>query len=194
VGAATQGSRKIDYTFLSRFHFGMPIYGEGYPVEVFDLGECSGHECSDHLMISSTVEARHTTTAYGQLTNGNSGKCLIVRGSATGTQARQYTCGTPTDQFWRFEHQGDGTYLLRNQSSGQCLVARGTAENAPVVQDTCDAGLGDQRWTVQFGFEGITLRNEGSRKCLVVRGTANEAPAVQSSCNDGEWEQQWWFE
>ncbi|MEU3165437.1 endonuclease/exonuclease/phosphatase family protein [Streptosporangium sp. NPDC006930] len=46
------GNRKIDYTFLSRDHFSVPIAG----VDIVDAGNCDTHPCSDHLIIHSSVD------------------------------------------------------------------------------------------------------------------------------------------
>ncbi|MER6174224.1 endonuclease/exonuclease/phosphatase family protein [Streptosporangium sp. NPDC001681] len=52
-GRATRvgGTRKIDYTFVSRDHFSVPIAG----VDIIDAGNCDTHPCSDHLIIHSSV-------------------------------------------------------------------------------------------------------------------------------------------
>jgi endonuclease/exonuclease/phosphatase family metal-dependent hydrolase len=50
-GAASHGEGKIDYTFVSRSHFGF-----GYQnVQMIDAGNCDSHACSDHRIFRSEV-------------------------------------------------------------------------------------------------------------------------------------------
>jgi subtilisin family serine protease len=84
-------------------------------------------------------------SAY-QLKNVNSGKCLVVQGTANNSTAFQYTCGAHVDQYWWKSGSGDSWQQLKNVNSGKCLVVQGTANNSTAFQYTCGAYV-DQYWS-----------------------------------------------
>ncbi|MFI2608710.1 RICIN domain-containing protein [Kitasatospora sp. NPDC018619] len=131
-------------------------------------------------------------TAAGQhFQNVNSGKCLVVRGTAE-SSAVQSTCGDWADQLWKaYPSAAGSTFQLQDVNSGKCLVVRGTAENAGAVQSTC-GDWADQFWNIYYKStsDQYQFQNVNSGKCLAVRGTAENAGAVQSTC--GDWADQWW--
>lgn len=135
--------------------------------------------------------------AYVQLTNFNSGKCLVAQGPNDGSLAFQYDCSWYGDQWWQLEPTGDGDYWIRNENSGKCLVVQGDADGARAFQYTCltDLKYYDQHWLKisdpYLRGRGYQLVNANSGKCLVVQGGANGAPAFQYSCldyNDQYWQ------
>jgi hypothetical protein len=75
--------------------------------------------------------------------------CLDVDDASTadGAAVIQYTCGTGTNQHWRFQDAGDGYFQIIAQHSGRCLDVSGssTANSARIVQATC-GGSTSQQW------------------------------------------------
>ncbi|WP_328580464.1 RICIN domain-containing protein [Streptomyces sp. NBC_00370] len=126
--------------------------------------------------------------------NANSGKCLLVRGTADNAPVVQISCDSQyRDQLWQIEPiDGEGRVRIRNLNSNKCLLVRGIAEGAQAVQTTC-ANYIDQYWILTAdSLPGTTqIANANSYKCLVARGTADNAPVVQTAC--GQYRDQFWF-
>ncbi len=140
----------------------------------------------DHSEATASAESSELAVypPYYLLRNGNSGKCLTVRGVAANAPAVQYTCTALRDQYWSIPTPGYRDQI-RNLNSNQCLVARGNANNTPVVQTPCNSGFADQIWrTISLENGRFRLLNDNSGKYLLVRGHGLDAPAVQHSLTE----------
>ncbi|MYS86632.1 RICIN domain-containing protein [Embleya scabrispora] len=93
------------------------------------------------------------TSPWGEplryMQNGNSGKCLEIRGDSTadGAAANQWECnGSPT-QMWIVYHTINGRFNLINYNSRKCLEIRGdsTDDGAAANQWECN-GSPTQLW------------------------------------------------
>ena len=131
--------------------------------------------------------------AKTRLQNYASLKCLIVRGSATYTQAVQYPCRTYSDQYWYFDsYQGSNYFRLRNAKSNKCLVPATNSPEAAVVQVPCIESATTQVWVWESNYRGTFLRNYAYwSKCMFIRGSANETGARIQYCSANYSDQQW---
>jgi hypothetical protein len=81
-----------------------------------------------------------------RLRNANSGKCLVVRGSAEGARAVQTPCASFIDQSWYIGAPGTtNPFHVQNAHSYRCLVVRGPFDGNPAVQTGC-GNWSDQIW------------------------------------------------
>ncbi|GAB3864719.1 hypothetical protein GCM10029963_75620 [Micromonospora andamanensis] len=149
----------------------------------------SASPASASMAQPESVAAAATT----RLQNYASGKCLIVRGSATYTQAVLYPCRTYSDQYWYFDsYQGSNYFRLRNAKSNLCLVPATNAPEAAVVQVPCITSATNQVWSWEPNSRGTFLRNYAYwSKCMFIRGSANETGARIQHCSVNYSDQQW---
>jgi hypothetical protein len=75
---------------------------------------------------------------------------LDVSGGSTADNAQviQWTCGSGTNQQWKFQDAGDGYSQIVARHSGKCLDIAGSsmANSARVKQFTCNATATNQQW------------------------------------------------
>lgn len=143
------------------------------------------------------------TSAYAQIVNGNSYKCLSVDSSSTanGAAVIQWTCAGVPAQLWATEPHpaGGGWFYVKNLNSGKCLSIdyNSTANGARVTQWDC-IGASSQKWKPYyinmpyFDYWGYHIMN-GSNRCLAIGNgnTTNGAAAIQWDCLSTSWSQQW---
>jgi hypothetical protein len=128
------------------------------------------------LLAGSPAQA---ATLY-HVENVNSGKCLLVQGTASNSPAVQYTCANYADQKWSFAQGQSGYVLIVNGNSQKCLVSRTSESQA--VQSGCNASYSDQNWQLAAAGNFFQLKNKATGMCLVARGGSNGAPVVKTTC------------
>ncbi|GEM_PF-3533917 len=97
-------------------------------------------------------------------------------GTASGTQAIQFTCNSNDSQYWQFASGSQGT-LLKNLHTGLCLDIKNNDPDpgGAVVQEPCDGSDGFQNWflggsgTVFVFYDIATRPNCGglSSECAI---------------------------
>lgn len=112
-------------------------------------------EFADQLWQRINNSGTPTSSTGGQIRykNFNSGKCIVVQGTAAGAQAFQFTCGSFADQKWTETtkvlvdpRSGSKAYSVKNVNSQKCLLVQGSTDGTRAVQTQC-ADFKDQQWT-----------------------------------------------
>ncbi len=122
-----------------------------------------------------------STTAWYNVVNQTSGKCLDAAGWGTsnGTTVQQWACGSHQyNQEWQFQSQGNNIYTIVNRNApGQVLdvTNNGTADFSKIQTWTYGGGT-NQQWTPVANGSFFVIKNVGSGRCLDVS---------QSSTNNG---------
>ncbi len=86
-----------------------------------------------------------TTPCYYRYRNQADGLCIGMPGTASGTQAIQFTCNTNNSQYWKLVPTNLG-YLIKNRGTGLCLAAANSHPAAAVVQWGCNSSSRLQNW------------------------------------------------
>jgi hypothetical protein len=123
----------------------------------------------------------------------HSGKCLdIPSGSLdAGIPVQQYTCHGGTNQQWRFEPTGSGTYLVKAVHSAKCLDMEGAwFDNGGKAQQWDCHGWYNQQWILNAApqpGQTLTLVNAHSGRCLSIPAAsrADGGLAHQWDCHGG---------
>ncbi|WP_433204199.1 RICIN domain-containing protein [Dactylosporangium sp. CS-047395] len=137
-----------------------------------------------------------STTAWYQVINSNSNKCLDDAGwgTANGTALQQWTCSNPaaTNQQWQFRSVGGGYYNVVNRYatglSWDVNGGTGATGDGAQVHLWAYGGATNQQWQAVSNGNGtyrFIARNSG--KCLDVKdvSTADGAQMQQWSCTGG---------
>jgi hypothetical protein len=198
-----QGSQTTSYLYMGdrwAGAWGGPVNDSQYvwlPLQ-FSSNTSMSMSWADTLTIDTatgTVQGSASSTFY-RLIARHSSKCAGVNGSSTadGATVVQQTCGSGTNQQWRFQSLGGGYYRVVNRNSSRCLdISSGsTADGTTALQWTCNGG-NNQQWQLQdvgSGYYRLIVRHSG--KCLDVNSssTADGAKINQWTCNSGT-NQQW---
>jgi hypothetical protein len=127
-----------------------------------------------------SVTATPTTGVYRLTTFGQQGMALDVEGwgNANGTGVSLYTANHTSNQQWRVENQGDGTYKIYAFSGANSLqmldTANGSTANLNPVKTWEDNGNDAQRWIflpVGNGYYRIVPKNaDGTAQTLEILG------------------------
>jgi hypothetical protein len=124
-------------------------------------------------------------TTHHRMTNGNSGKCILVRGNAAETAAVQYTCGDHADQLWTVVKNGDGTaFMLKNANSALCLVLRTSQTNARQVG--CDQEFADQWWRRGMPQEAPSPTDDLAKPTYFVHGYTDDGSGFDADSYWGD--------
>lgn len=138
-----------------------------------------------------SAHADVSTSAWYNLVNGNSGKCVDAQAASTanGTPVQQYTCNGTTAQQWQLRTATDaGYYVIVNENGAQPAVdvnGPSTASGAQ-IHLWSDGGWSSQEWQpVQESNGNYHFVNHYSGLCLDVPGasTADSVQLQQYSCN-----------
>ncbi|WP_433617523.1 RICIN domain-containing protein [Dactylosporangium sp. CA-139114] len=137
-----------------------------------------------------------STSAWYQVINTNSGKCLDDTGwgTANGTALQQWSCSSPaaTNQQWQFRSVGGGSYNVVNRYatglSWDVAGGTGATGDGAQVHLWSYGGATNQQWQAVANADGsyrFIARNSG--KCLDVKdvSTADGAQVQQWSCTGG---------
>ena len=122
-----------------------------------------------------------STTAWYNVVNQTSGKCLDAAGWGTsnGTTIQQWACGSQQyNQEWQFQSQGNNIYTIVSRNApGQVLdvTDRGTADLSKIQTWTYGGGS-NQQWTPVANGSFFVIKSVASGRCLDVS---------QSSTNNG---------
>ncbi|WP_155370759.1 ricin-type beta-trefoil lectin domain protein [Catellatospora vulcania] len=125
-----------------------------------------------------------------QLKNAQSGLCLVVQGTADGSQAFMHDCSVPyADQLWVTRAGNGGGTEIANANSGMCLVSPYWFDFG-VTQTYCDI-YPDSKWVVLDTGPTYRLQNLNSGQCLVGSTVFayNATMAPCSSSQDQKWSQ-----
>jgi glucosylceramidase len=133
-----------------------------------------------------------STTAWYQVVNQTSGKCVDDAGwgTANGAAVQQWTCGTAqANQQWQLQTTSGGYYRVVNRHAPSLAwdVAGGASAtaNGALIQLWTYGGGNNQQWLPQAaaGYYRMVARHSG--RCLDVReaSTANGARLQQYDCN-----------
>ncbi|MGW4894717.1 RICIN domain-containing protein [Kitasatospora sp. NPDC004240] len=130
------------------------------------------------------------TAAWYTLANTNSGKCVDDAGTTNGSAVQQWSCGTGTNQQWRFTATDSGYYrILNRRTAGQALDVTdvSTANGAKIQTWQWSGGTNQQFKPVRQADGTYTLVNRNSGKCLDVTdvSTADGARLQQWDCTGG---------
>ncbi|MFB7289765.1 RICIN domain-containing protein [Actinacidiphila glaucinigra] len=129
---------------------------------------------------------------YSRVANYKSGRCLSLEGgggTANGTDAILWDCGTGHEQYW-FHATPSGE--IRNLKSGKCLSldgGGGTANGTKVILWDCN-GRAEQAWDYSGGHQWY---NEKAGRCMSTAGgggTANGTKVIIYNCIGSD-EQDW---
>jgi hypothetical protein len=129
-------------------------------------------------------------TAWYQVVNKNSGKCLDARaaGTTNGTAIQQYACNGTTAQQYQFAPTTGGFVRVNNHgNAAQALDVTNvsTADNAPIQTWTYGGGL-NQQWqpvAESGGYYHFVNRNSGRCLDTPAASTADGVQLVQYTCN-----------
>ncbi|MFI5910325.1 RICIN domain-containing protein [Dactylosporangium sp. NPDC051541] len=137
-----------------------------------------------------------STSAWYQVINSNSGKCLDDAGwgTANGTALQQWSCSSPaaTNQQWQFRSAGGGYYQVVNRYatglSWDVNGGTGATGDGAQVHLWAYGGATNQQWQAVDNGNGtyrFVARNSG--KCLDVKdvSTADGAQLQQWACTGG---------
>ncbi len=152
------------------------------------LATSGGERLDAHSSMAAPAAAAEKgggpTDVY-ELVSDYSNKCLSVWGiHDLGAGAVQWTCVGQSNQHWRLEPSGTGSYYLRIGHSDQCLSVWLTQDlGAGAVQWSC-VGQNNQEWTLEPSGDGsYYLRIGHSGQCLSVYPTHEDgAGVVQWTC------------
>ncbi|MFC1418386.1 RICIN domain-containing protein [Streptacidiphilus cavernicola] len=137
-----------------------------------------------------------SSTAWYQVVNANSGKCVDATGGGTanGTAVQQWTCGSGNhNQQWQFQPTDSGYYkvVTRNATTEAWNVTGGTGatgDGVPIQLWTYGGGSNEQWKPVQHadGSYSFTPRSNPA-ECLDVTNvsTADGARLQQWTCSGG---------
>ena len=127
---------------------------------------------------SGSTTGTVSTTAWYNVVNQASGKCLDDAGWGTGngTVVQQWACGSKqNNQEWQFQSQGNNIYTIVNRNApGEVLdvTGMGTA-NFSKIQTWTYGGGTNQQWTPVANGSYFVIKNVGSGRCLDVNTGSN---------------------
>ena len=138
-----------------------------------------------------SAHADVSTSAWYNLVNDNSGKCVDAQSASTanGTAVQQYACNGTTAQQWQLRTAADaGYYVVVNQNGAQPAVdvnGPSTASGA-LIHLWSDGGWSSQEWQpVPESGGSYHFVNHYSGLCLDVpaASTADSVQLQQYACN-----------
>lgn len=113
----------------------------------------------------------HPPAAWVKIVNAQTGKCMDIKGAATGSWAdvHQWTClPNAANQQWAFVDVGDNTFRISSRHSLKCLT-----DGNSLTQDTCyvDTISKTQVWRIAVVDGGLLkIMNRASGECPQVSG------------------------
>jgi hypothetical protein len=147
------------------------------------------------LVFASAGSTTVNSSAWYEVVNENSGKCVDAAGSGTanGTVVQQYSCvAAVTNQEWQFVSAGSGYYEALNRNSAAQNqawdVAGGAAAttSGAAVQTWEYHAETNQQWQAVAKADGsFTLVARNSGLCLTSPSTANSVQFQVNTCNGG---------
>ena len=138
-----------------------------------------------------SASAAVSTSAWYNVVNANSGKCVDAAAAATanGTAVQQYTCNGTGAQQWQLRTAADsGYYVIVNSNGAQPAidVAGPSTSNGALIHLWSDGGWSSQEWQpVQEGSGDYHFVNHYSGLCLdtPAASTADGVQLQQYTCN-----------
>ena len=118
------------------------------------------------------------------LVSEHSNKCANLEigelgaGMHNGVSVIQYECPPTnsewTNNYWKFEHKGNGEYFLRSEYSNKCIstIPGESWNGADILQSTCSTNAEDTLWSLEPIGNSYRIRQISTDKCLSL-DTAN---------------------